>query len=212
MLCPSPRWGTGLRSTRIPGRTPPRTCQLQDGKLEASLLTNPPSPRSGEALHTSWPCSPARASSYGAEEPVTVWKLNPSLGQDAGHGRRASAEIKGEPRDVTAASGVAVQKCTFISPCIWGVWTAQSVKRPALGFSSGHDLMAREFKPCLGLCAVSTEPAWDPLSLSLSLPLPHLRTHSLSLSLKINKQTLKKKSVPTPGLLELSRTQGALNC
>ena len=46
----------------------------------------------------------------------------------------------------------------------------------------------REFKPRVGLCADSVEPAWDPLSLSLSLPLHH----SLRLRLKINK----KKSTP----------------
>ena len=44
----------------------------------------------------------------------------------------------------------------------------------------------------IGLCADSTEPAWDSLSLSLSLSsllLPHLHTFActLSLSLKINK-------------------------
>ena len=32
----------------------------------------------------------------------------------------------------------------------WGTWVAQSVERPTLGFSSGHDLMVREIEPCLG--------------------------------------------------------------
>ena len=59
---------------------------------------------------------------------------------------------------------------------------AQSVKR--LDFGSGRDLEVREFEPRVGLSAVSTEPASDPLSPSLSAP------PLLSLS-KINK--LKKK-------------------
>ena len=48
----------------------------------------------------------------------------------------------------------------------------QSVKRPALDFSSGHDLTVREIEPCTGLCAVRRVSAWD---------------SSLFLSLKINK-------------------------
>ena len=51
---------------------------------------------------------------------------------------------------------------------IWGAWVAQLVKHTTLGFSSDHDLMAREFEPRVRLCASSVEPAWD----SLSLPLP----------------------------------------
>ena len=41
-------------------------------------------------------------------------------------------------------------------------------------FGSGHNLMVCEFKPhlSLGLTAVSTEPASDPLSPSLSASLP----------------------------------------
>ena len=34
----------------------------------------------------------------------------------------------------------------------------QLVKRPTLDFSSGHDLMVHEFKPCV---AVSAESVWD---------------------------------------------------
>ena len=45
---------------------------------------------------------------------------------------------------------------------------AQSVKHLSLDFSAGHDLMVREFEPHIGLTAVSTEPAWDPLSSHLS--------------------------------------------
>ena len=58
---------------------------------------------------------------------------------------------------------------------IWlrGTWVAQSVKRPTLGFSSGHDLTVHEIEPRLGLCAGSADPAWDSLSLSVSLcPFP----------------------------------------
>ena len=63
---------------------------------------------------------------------------------------------------------------------IWknrGTWAAQSFERLTLGFSSGHDLTVHEFKPRIGLCTDSVEPAWD--SLSLPLPPPPL--------LKINK-------------------------
>ena len=61
-----------------------------------------------------------------------------------------------------------------------GAWVAQSVKHPTLDFSSDHDLMVREIKPCIRLHADTAKPAWD----SLSLPFLCL---SLSLSLKINK-------------------------
>ena len=60
----------------------------------------------------------------------------------------------------------------------------QSVKHLALDFSSGHDLTVCEFEPHMGLCADSSEPAWDSLSPSLSAPPP--LTLSISLS-KINK-------------------------
>ena len=36
-------------------------------------------------------------------------------------------------------------------------------------FGSGHDLMADEFEPHIGLLTNGAEPAWDSLSLSLSL-------------------------------------------
>ena len=39
-------------------------------------------------------------------------------------------------------------------------------------FSSGHDLLVREFKPCIGLSAVSAEPTSKTLSPSLG-PFPH---------------------------------------
>ena len=41
---------------------------------------------------------------------------------------------------------------------------AQSVKHPALDFSSSHVLMVREFEP--HVCADSRESVWDLLSLS----------------------------------------------
>ena len=56
---------------------------------------------------------------------------------------------------------------------------AQSVKRQMLGFSSGHDLMVHEFKPCIGLCADRAESAWD------SFSAPPLLMLSLSLSLSL---------------------------
>ena len=46
-------------------------------------------------------------------------------------------------------------------------WVAQSVKRLTLDLGSGRDLTVHQFKPGAGLCADSTEPAWDSLSLSL---------------------------------------------
>ena len=54
-----------------------------------------------------------------------------------------------------------------------GTWAAQSVKHLTIGFSSGHDLTVLEFKPHIGLCADSVEPAWDSLS-PLSLCPSHL--------------------------------------
>ena len=48
---------------------------------------------------------------------------------------------------------------------------SQLVKHPTLDLGSG---LEREIKPNVGLCADSTEPAWDSLAPSLSLPLPHL--------------------------------------
>ena len=72
---------------------------------------------------------------------------------------------------------------------------AQSVKHPTLDFGSGHDLMVLEFKPCIGLCADSTEAAWDSVSLSLSAPSPLALSLSLSLSNK-NKQQKKQGHCP----------------
>ena len=57
---------------------------------------------------------------------------------------------------------------------IRGACVAQSVKRPTLGFSSGHELTVCELKSHIRLSADSTEPAWDSLSSSLSLPLSFL--------------------------------------
>ena len=70
-----------------------------------------------------------------------------------------------------------------------GSWMAQSVKHPALGFSSGHDLQVHGFKPQVRHC---TDRKRYPLSLSLSLslslplslplplPLPTMPSFSLS--------------------------------
>ena len=60
---------------------------------------------------------------------------------------------------------------------------AQSVKCLAFDFGSGHDLAVHGSEPCIGLCADSTEPAWDSLPPSLSTP-PLL---VLALSLSQNK-------------------------
>ena len=54
---------------------------------------------------------------------------------------------------------------------VGGAWVAQSVRRLARGFSSGHDLTVRGVEPRVGLCAVSVEPAWDVMEkLALGLP------------------------------------------
>ena len=47
---------------------------------------------------------------------------------------------------------------------------AQSVKRTALGFGSGHDLTVRGFEPRVGLCSDRVVPVWDSLPPSLSGP------------------------------------------
>ena len=66
---------------------------------------------------------------------------------------------------------------------------AQSIKHPTLGFGSGHDLTVCEIELHVGLCADSTELAWDSLS-PLFLPFP------CSLSLSLSKQiNLKKKKI-----------------
>ena len=44
---------------------------------------------------------------------------------------------------------------------------AQSVKRPTLDFSSGHDLMVGEIEPLVGLCTSGAEPDWDSFFTSL---------------------------------------------
>ena len=64
-----------------------------------------------------------------------------------------------------------------------GAWVAQSIERPTLCFSSGHDLMVCGFKPHVRLHADRAEPAWDSLSLSLC-PFP---AHALSLKINKNK-------------------------
>ena len=53
-----------------------------------------------------------------------------------------------------------------------GTWVAQSGKHPSLDFSSGHDFVVREIKPCVGLCTIGAEPAWDFLPPSLTAPGP----------------------------------------
>ena len=66
-----------------------------------------------------------------------------------------------------------------------GSWVAQLITRRTLDFSSGHDLMVREFEPHIGLCVDGEEPTWDSLSPSLFAPHPTcacLLTCSLSLS------------------------------
>ena len=70
----------------------------------------------------------------------------------------------------------------FKLPTSQSTWVAQSVKGPALGFGSGHDLTVRETDSHLGFCADSMESAWDSLPPSLSAPPPLAYSLSLSLS------------------------------
>ena len=63
---------------------------------------------------------------------------------------------------------------------------AQSVKRLALGFGSGHDLMICEFEPHLG-SALTLWSLLGILSPSLYPAFPSLCVLFLSLSVKLNK-------------------------
>ena len=79
-------------------------------------------------------------------------------------------------------------------------------RRLTLGFGSGHDLVVREIRPHVGLCADSVEPAWDSLSLCLSvslslslspplsLPLSCLSSLCASLSLSLSQNKIKTKT------------------
>ena len=62
--------------------------------------------------------------------------------------------------------------CSYKSLESRGSWLAQSVKCTTLDFGSGHDLTFWEFESHIGLSAVSTQPAWDPLSPPLRSVLP----------------------------------------
>ena len=63
--------------------------------------------------------------------------------------------------------------CEFKEQKSRGAWVVRSVKRPTLGFGSGHDLVVGGFE--LHIFADSAEPAWD--SLSPSLPLTFSLSH-----------------------------------
>ena len=74
----------------------------------------------------------------------------------------------------------------WIETNLWGAWVAQSVER----LTSAQVVISRfcGFKPRVGLCAGSVEPAWDSLSsssLSLSLSLSLSAPPPLVRSLKI---------------------------
>ena len=74
-----------------------------------------------------------------------------------------------------SASGTAAQ-----NGVVRGTWATQSAERRSLDFSSGHDLVVREFKPQVRLCSDIVEPAWDSLSCLHSHPLPSNLSLSLS--------------------------------
>ena len=64
---------------------------------------------------------------------------------------------------------------------------AQSVKRPTLGFSSGHGLAVRGLKPRTVACVDSGEPVWDSLSPSLSVSLSSSLSASPLLAFSLSK-------------------------
>ena len=63
-----------------------------------------------------------------------------------------------------------------------GAWLAQSVKHQTS--ASGHDLVVREFKPHVGLCADASEPGAACFGFCVSLSLPLSLPPSLFLLLK----------------------------
>ena len=71
--------------------------------------------------------------------------------------------------------------CIRITQRAWGR-LGGSVSRVS-DLDSGHDLAVREFKPCVRLCADSSEPG-DCFRFSLSLSLCPSTAHALCLSLK----------------------------
>ena len=79
--------------------------------------------------------------------------------------------LQREPGLVASFTDSGLQSCEgvnlFEDTQSGGTCTAQLVKCPTLGFSSGHDLPVHEFKPHSGLCADGSEPAWDSVSLPL---------------------------------------------
>ena len=100
-------------------------------------------------------------------------------GENSGLGCASS----GRDHQKTAAVGppwVGPRNVPFCDDIAGGTLVAQPVKRLT---SSGHDLAVREFEPHVGLSAVGTEPASDPLSPS-SLPLPPPLPRLCSLSQK----------------------------
>ena len=76
---------------------------------------------------------------------------------------------------------------------ICGVWVAQSVKCPTLGFSSGHDLTLMRSSPTSG-SALAGRSLLGVLSSSLSPPPTLIVSLSSSLSLKIRNYTFFKNS------------------
>ena len=69
---------------------------------------------------------------------------------------------------------------------------AQSVKRPTLNFSLGHDVTVHEFEPCIRLCAERVEPAWDSLSLPSLCPYSACSLSQTNKLEKNNKRQLRK--------------------
>ena len=72
-------------------------------------------------------------------------------------------------------SGLSLQVGASVARC--GSWLNNAplgapgwLSQRSTDFGSGHECTARGFEPCIGLSAVSAEPALDPKSPSLSVP------------------------------------------
>ena len=90
---------------------------------------------------------------------------------------------------------------------------AQLVKPPTLGFGPGHDFTIHGIEPHMGLCAESTEHAWDSVSPSLFPSAAHMHVcvlaHvlSLSLSLALALSLWQNKSINNLNYIDTKRTE-----
>ena len=92
-----------------------------------------------------------------------------------GGDRRASCELLSDIQ-----RGLGIIKLYLKYGGTEGAWTARPVKRPTLGFGSGHHLLSRETEPRIGFCVDSAEPPWGFSLFSLSLCPSRARLLSVS--------------------------------